>query len=163
MSLEWKAGQRPLTHVAWGVGIFYLITQDDDIFVLDKVEGAGTLKSVWPSFVEAKREAQLYENSRLFGATTTSWRIPDMTTYYADVRIYSGQDYWSATISLEAQGFSNASRSMEVWQSAVQAASVFDVTVERISTTKTRGTDPIPILAPNLLKDIFTKLDVRKR
>lgn len=84
--------------------------------------------------------------------------------YYADITIIFGESHRKACLSIQADTFGQASRVFEVWQSAVEAAlSDCKIELEGLSSKKRKGSDPIPLLATELLKTIFRPLELKEK
>jgi hypothetical protein len=83
--------------------------------------------------------------------------------YYADIQLYFGDTHRKACLSITADTFGQASRTFEVWQSAVEATLPdCKIELEGLSSKKRKGSDPIPMLATELLKTIFRPLAVKE-
>lgn len=85
-------------------------------------------------------------------------------TYFIDITMRLGASERKAYLSVEAPDFGSATRVFEVWQSAVEAALPdCAVKLEGVTSKRRKGTDPIPILATELLKTIFRPLTLKEK
>lgn len=85
-------------------------------------------------------------------------------TYYIDITMRLGASERKAYLSVEAPDFGSATRTFEVWQSAVEAALPdAAIRLEGVSAKRRKGADPIPILATELLKTIFRPLTLKEK
>lgn len=84
--------------------------------------------------------------------------------YFADITITLGESTRRACLSILADDFGGAMRVFEVWQSAVEAALPdCKITLDGLTSKKRKGSDPIPLLATELLKTIFRPLDLKEK
>jgi len=85
-------------------------------------------------------------------------------SYFADITIALGESQRKACLAITADEFGTAMRVFEVWQSAVEAAlPECKITLDSLSSKKRKGTDPIPLLATELLKTIFRPLSLKEK
>lgn len=92
-----------------------------------------------------------------------------MTLYYVHLTITTGAAGIPAKTTnvhatVEAERWTAAARLVDMWQAGVEvSASNLSVSIEGISTTKKKGTQPVPLMSRTLLLDAMRKLNLKEK